>query len=51
MQGRVLEARQQNLIKGYNVVPLLGMALPAGVYFLQVKAEGKQLVTRFVISQ
>jgi uncharacterized repeat protein (TIGR01451 family) len=51
LQGKTLINRPQYLIKGYNLVPLTGVALPAGTYFLQVKAEGKQIVTRFVISQ
>jgi len=51
MQGRVLSNRMQYLNKGYNVVPLSGPALPNGTYFLQVKSEGKQMVTQFVISQ
>lgn len=51
MQGRVLNTRQQNLGKGYNVISLSDLRLPAGTYFLQVKTEGKQMVTSFVISQ
>jgi uncharacterized repeat protein (TIGR01451 family) len=50
MQGRVLSIRKVNLNKGYNVVPLPGIVLPAGTYFLQVKAEGKHMVTPFIIS-
>jgi uncharacterized repeat protein (TIGR01451 family) len=51
LQGKTLITRSQYLTKGYNLVPLTGISLPAGTYFLQVRAEGKQMVTRFVMAE
>jgi uncharacterized repeat protein (TIGR01451 family) len=51
LQGRTLLTRSQYLNKGYNLVPLTGISLPAGTYFLQIRAGGNQMVTRFVIAE
>jgi uncharacterized repeat protein (TIGR01451 family) len=51
LQGKTLITRSQFLTKGYNLVPLTGISLPAGTYFLRVRAEDKQLVTRLVIAE
>jgi uncharacterized repeat protein (TIGR01451 family) len=51
MQGRSVYTSQQRISKGYNVVPINFSTLKNGTYFLRVKAEGKQMVTPFVISQ
>jgi uncharacterized repeat protein (TIGR01451 family) len=51
LQGRTIITRPQYLNKGYNLVPFTGVSLSAGTYFLQVKAEGNQMVTRFVIAE
>jgi uncharacterized repeat protein (TIGR01451 family) len=50
IQGRTVYNIQQRISKGYNVVPISFSNLKNGTYFLQVKAEGRQMVTPFVIS-
>jgi uncharacterized repeat protein (TIGR01451 family) len=51
MQGRSILSTQQKISKGYNVVPLDLSTINNGTYFLQVRVEGKQMVTPFVIAQ
>jgi len=50
MQGRYRIIGIQSISKGFNVVPLDLSSLSAGGYMLQVKAAGKLLVTRFIIT-